>query len=148
MYRLSDYKMVKNYKPHQSSEIDDVQILYSSSMGPNHEPHAVCIFYQASSKNVLVYDCAMYRTLDPNQLAIVNRLYPFKNEIKFAIPKTIQGKNKAGGPFVIMYATMLLLKIDPDNTAIRLNNVHGDEALYMRLHILNMFANRRLTSMI
>lgn len=146
MYRLFDYKKVHNYKPHKSIDIDDVQILYSPSMGPKEEPHAVCIYYQASSQNVLVYDCAMYNSLDPNQLKIVNRLYPFKKEIIFMQPKTVRS-DRLCGPFVVVYATMLLLKGDPAKIPIRLNHVHGDETLYMRFHILNMFANRRLTMM-
>lgn len=147
MYSRAMFKNVSNCRPHRSSEIDDVQLLHSPSMKAPYGAHILCIFYQASSKNVLVYDSGMYKLLDPMQLEIVNRLYPFKNEIKFVTPKTLQGETRACSLFAVIYATMLLLKVDPVNTAIRLNHVHGDEALYMRLHILNMFAKRKLALM-
>lgn len=138
---------VSDYRPHRSSEIDDIQILYSKSMRPPHGAHVLCIFYQASSKNVLVYDSSMYGFLDPNQMAIVNRLYPFKKNIVFVEPKTQQGNTKGCTVFAVIYATMLLQKVDPAHTEIKFNHIHGDGALYLRLHILNMFANRKLALM-
>lgn len=146
-YRLNAYENVQNYKPHRSSEIDDVQILYSQGMRPNHGPHALCIYYQASSQTVRVYDSAMYKSLDPTQQIIVERLYPFRKDIDFIEPKSRQHKTPTCGIFAIIYANMLLLGADPADTEFKLNNVHGDDTLYMRLHILNMFVNRKLALM-
>lgn len=42
---------------------------------------------------------------------------------------------------------LLLLGKDPAEQSVKLNDVHGEEGLYLRLHTLDMFANRRLTLM-
>lgn len=60
-------------------------------------------------------------------------------------PKTLQTDNTSCGIFAIMYATTLMLGEDPVDSAYKLNNVYGDETLYKRLHILKMFAHRKLT---
>lgn len=141
MYDVLNYHNVGNYKPH-SSETDDVQILY----GEGAVGHVICIKYKASSRTVHVYDSLMRKTLDTTQLKIIQRLYPNVNgRIVYEQPKTIQTDNTSCGVFAILYATTSMLEKDPVDTAFKLNNVHGDETLYMRIHILKMFAHRKLT---
>lgn len=145
-YYLHDYDDVLNYKPHSSTTINDVQILYGFP-GPYEGAHALCIYYQASSQNVLVYDSSTFENLDPTQRQIVDRLYPFKRDIVYVTPKTRQDETPTCAIFSVIYATMLLLGYDPVDYGFRLNELYGDDTLYMRLHILNMFANRKLTLM-
>lgn len=59
----------------------------------------------------------------------------------------MQGKNDICALFAITYATMLLLGKDPAEDSFKLNKVHGEEGLYMRLHTLDMLANRRVMLM-
>lgn len=146
MYSIGDFHNVDNIKPHKSSKINDVQIS-CGIMRPGSNPHALCIFYHADSKEVRVYDSSMFEKLDSKQLEIIARLYPFNKGIVHKKAKTLQGKTPTCGFFALIYATMLLLGDDPEKTAFKLNGVHGDETLYMRLHILNMFANRKLALM-
>lgn len=150
MYPISYYENVENFQPHKSSEIDDIQIL-AGIFGGNRRAHAMCIYYQASNKFVLIYDSMdpmIYKnSLDPIQKIILDKLYPFKKDIIFIKPKSYQDKSPSCAIFAIMYATMLFLKLDPANTEIKLNCVHGDETLFMRLHILKMFAERKLSLM-
>lgn len=146
MYSIDDFDSVDNFKSHNSSKKNDVQISYGY-MRPRTNPHAICLFYHADSKEVRVYDSSMFEKLDSKQLEIIARLYPFNKGIVYKTPKTRQGFNPTCGVFATIYATMLLLGIDPEKTEIKLNRVHGDETLYMRLHILNMFGNRKLTLM-
>lgn len=119
--------------------------------GFSKRAHAMCIYYQASSQNVLIYDSMdpmIYKnSLDPTQKKILNILYPFKKEIHFIEPKTYQDQSPSCAIFAIMYATMLLLNKDPAKIEIKLNHIHGDDTLHMRLHILKMFAERKLTLM-
>lgn len=146
MYPIDYSKTVEKFQPHKSSQIDDVQILVGI-FGPSECAHAICIYYQASSQNVLIYD-----SLDPmiynknllhsTQKITIDILYPFKKDIIFVEPKTYQTES----PSCAIFA-MLLLKEDPGITKIKLNHVHGDDTLYMRLHILKMFAARKLTLM-
>lgn len=140
LYEVPNYHNVGNYKPHLS-KTDDVQILY----GEGAVGHVICIEYKASSRTLHVYDSLMQKTLDTTQLTIIQRLYPNVNDrIVYEQPKTIQTDNTSCGVFAILYATTLMLKKDPVDTAFKLNNVHGDETLYMRIHILKMFAHRKL----
>lgn len=127
-------------------KVDDVQILYGKVTGENAIGHVICIRYKASSRTLHIYDSLMKKTLDPTQLKIIQRLYPdIKGRIIYEKPKTLQTDNSSCGVFAIMYATTLMLKKDPADIAFKLNNVHGDPSLYMRMHILKMFAHRKLS---
>lgn len=47
----------------------------------------------------------------------------------------------------IIYAAMLLLGYDPLDRSFKLNDVYGDDTLYTRMKIMNMFENQKLTLM-
>lgn len=147
MYPVANYHSIDNFVQHESCETNDVQILYDGEVGSQDIGHAICINYQASSQNVLVYDSQMSEKLEPKQEEIIRKLYPFKKGIVFKKPKTTQGLIHTDPIFTIMYATMLLLNTDPSKNDLKLNTVFGEEALYMRLHILDMFANEKLSLM-
>lgn len=137
---------IEKFEEHNSSKTKDVQVLYN--VKSEELSHAICIFYQPSNQKVLVYDSLMKNKLEPRQKEIISQLYPFKTDIVFMKPKTIQGyTHQTDAVFAMIYATMLLLGNDPCNHDFKLNTVSGDETLYMRLHILNMFANRKLSLM-
>lgn len=145
LYHVLNYHRVEHYKPHLN-ESDDVQILYGKGTDKGAIGHVICIRYRASSSTLHVYGSLMKKTLDPTQLKIIHRLYPkVNNRIIYKQPKTLQTDNTSCGIFAILYATTLMLKKDPVDTAFELNNVHGDQTLYMRMHILKMFAHRKLT---
>lgn len=146
MYSINDFHSVDSFKPHSSSKKNDVQISFGY-MRPRSNPHAICLFYHADSKEVRVYDSSMFEKLDSKQLEIIAKLYPFNKGIVYKTPKTRQHLTNTCAVFAIIYATMLILGDDPEKTEFKLNRVHGDDTLYMRLHILNMFANRKLILM-
>lgn len=106
MYSLLDYKNVWKYNPHRWRDIDDVQILYSAGMRTNHGPHAICIYYEADSQKVLVYDSSMYKLLDPTQQFIIGKLYPFNKGIVFKEPKNLQGNTNS----ILMNTIKIILK--------------------------------------
>lgn len=142
MYPTSTYHSINDFKQHKSTESNDVQILYSGL--PDSVGHATCIQYHASSGKVRVYDSIMLR-LNPIHMQIVAKLYPYNQGIEYKEPKSLQGKTEICSLFAITYATMLLLGKDPAEYSFKLNDVHGEEGLYMRFNTLDMFVNRKLT---
>lgn len=148
MYPVTTFHSKEKYLPYNnSSKTDDVQILYSGEIGAKGPGHAICIYYHASTQKVLIYDSAMNNELDPNGEEIIRKLYPFNTGIIFRTPKTQQGEARNCAVYAIIYATALLLGTDPIEFAFRANYVYGEDGLYMRMHILNMFANRKLVLM-
>lgn len=145
MYRRhrnsSDYE---HYQLHESADIDDVQILFGGSSDPSVMGHWFCIRYEATSRKVLVYDATMKDILEPIHRKIIHRLYPYRSGIAFRKPKTIQTDETSCGLYSIIYATTIILGEEPAKYDLKLNYVLGDESLYMRLHILKMFAHRKL----
>lgn len=145
---------LNDYQTHSPRTIDDVQLIYGTYFHNTQywamihvTYHSVCILYKAISRTVHVYDSAMDYRLDDRQLNIISELYPYNLGIIFERPTALQNHHPTCAIFAITYATMLLLGADPKNTSIRLNKVHGDETLYMRMHILNMLATRKLSLM-
>lgn len=92
MYPVGTYHSIEQFKEHNSTKTNDVQILYDGEIGSKQEGHAVCIYYQASSQNVLVYDSLVANKLDSTHMRIIRRLYPFNKGIVFQTPKFVQGK--------------------------------------------------------
>lgn len=140
------------YKEHYSKDVDDVQILFDyiplgcqDVAGNSISGHTKCIHYKASVQKVYVYDSGLSGTLSQSERQIINILYPFNKGFSFKRPKTVQDCHYPTCViFSIAYATMLLLGENPTEEEIRLNEVHGDETLYMRIHLLNTFVNRKL----
>lgn len=145
-YHVIDYYSTRDFKPHRSSKINDVQIFIGNT-DINDGAHAICVYYEASSKNVLIYDSSMWKRLDSKQLEIIDTLYPFKNDIVFMEPKSLQFDAPTCAVFSTIYANMLLLGSDPSKVGFKLNEVYGDSTLYMRFHILKILSNRKLTLM-
>lgn len=146
MYPLNVHNNV-SYEKHTMSHLDDVQILCRErSMDKTIRGHVICIHYEASTKKVNVYDSGMFDILDEKQKSIIKTLYPYNTGTDFKRPKTVQVTYTCG-LFAMMYATMLLLKKDPAEFPIKLNEVAGDQTLYMRMHVLNMLVRRKLALM-
>lgn len=145
MYRRhhnsSDYQ---HYQTHESADIDDVQIFFGGICDPSVMGHWFCIRYEATSRKVIVYDTIMKDTLEPIHRKIIDRLYPYRSGIVFRKPKTIQTDETSCGLYSIIYATTIILGKEPAKYDLKLNYVLGDESLFMRLHILKMFAHRKL----
>lgn len=150
MYRIGTIDL-NVYQVHNSIETDDVQIIFgtydddeTSSTNVHPQLHAICICYRASTQMVHVYDSSMVNWVDNREKNIIQRLYPYNKGIYIETPLSIQDDHPTCAIFAITYATMLILGKDPAVHRIKLNNVHGDITLYMRIHILNMFAKRKL----
>lgn len=153
MYRIRT-RDLNVYQTHSPSTIDDVQLIFGTYFHNTQywakihvTYHAVCILYKANTQTVHVYDSSMDYRLDVRQRDIISKLYPNNLGIIFERPIALQNHHPTCAIFAIIYATMLLLGADPKNTSIKLNKVHGDETLYMRMHILNMLATRKLSLM-
>lgn len=146
MYSVTNYHSIDKYLQHNSSR-NDVQILYNGAIGTQEPGHAICIYYQASNQKVLVYDSAMNNELKPTEEEIIRRLYPYNTGIFFETPKTLQGATLTCAVYASAYATALFLGMDPVEFEFKSNEVHGDDSLYLRIHMLNMFANRKLVLM-
>lgn len=150
MYPLNVHGDVE-YKQHYSETIDDVQIIFDTVESGHRDVagnavggHTKCIHYKASVQRVYVYDSAMLMAVTQGEEEIINILYPFNKGIKFQRPKTIQDHHATCAIYSMMYATILLLNGDPTKLEIKSNKIHGDETLYMRIHLLNILANRKL----
>lgn len=145
MYPVTAYHSIEKVKQHSSSKTNDVQIFHDGEIGAMDLGHITCIYYQASSQKVLVYDSLLTHKLNSIQKEIIRKLYPFNKGIEFETPKFLQDKTQNGcGVFAIMYATILLLNADPSEIDFKFNTVLGDTTIYMRLHILNMFVKQKL----
>lgn len=147
MYNLDAYDSVENFTPHNSSTTNDVQIVYIGGLDRSVPGHVICMVYNANKQKVQLYDSAMTIKLTPYLLNIIYKLYPYNKGISIKKPIELQGNSETCAFFAICYATMSLLGQNPAKDPIDLNKVHGDKTLYMRLHILNMFANRKLALM-
>lgn len=154
MYRQSIFVVSKYLTPHTKSE-DDVQILYSgpndqtSDTGANLElggvGHWICIHYQVATQTLFVHDSLFLKHLSPHQMDVIKILYPNrKGKIIFVKPKYTQTEYVSCGLFAIYHATTILVGQHLNDSDLALNYVNGDTTLYMRLHILKMFANRQL----
>lgn len=140
------------YQVYNDSTIDDVQIIFGTYRDDEiywtkvHPPlHAICICYKASTQKVHVYDSSMVDWVDDREEEIIQKLYPYNKGIHFETPLSIQDSHPTCAVFAITYATMLILGQDPAIHPIKLNNVHGDITLYMRIHILKMLVTRKLS---
>lgn len=144
MYPVDDQGKVK-FRKHNISN-DDVQILYGLGFDANdpNEGHAICIYYRAFTQRIEVYDSAQHGWLSGEQLNAIRKLYPKNTPIDFKVPRTVQGHSPTCAIFATAYATMLILNHDPEQTPISLNTIYGDDTLFMRIHLLNMLANRQL----
>lgn len=145
MYYVFNYQIIENYRQYNSTEIDDVQILYSGIVQIGAVGHWICTYYKASTRKVFVYDSLNRKYVNEVQHSIISRLYPDrKGSINYVKLKIIQTDETSCGIFSIFYATTLLLGEKPENIDVKMNYVYGDPSLYMRLHILKMFANQKL----
>lgn len=147
MYYLDAYDSVENFTPHKSKEANDVQIVYTGGLDRSVPGHVICMVYNATRQTVRLYDSRMRIKFTPKLLHIIHRLYPYNKGISIKKPIATQGNSDTGAIFSIIYATMSLLGQNPAKDPIYLNQVHGDKTLYMRMHIMNMFANRKLALM-
>lgn len=150
MYYDFDFQMIVHpdlsvLTAHSSNDTDDVQILFGGSGGESIG-HWICINYKISNQNIYVYDSFYGQHLNPTQEKINFLLYPYHQDVVYVDPKTYQKGATSCGIFAIFYATNLLLGKAPENIKPKLNHVYGDQSLYMRLHVMRMFASRQLAA--
>lgn len=134
-----------NLKVHSSNNTDDVQILFGG-VGGESIGHWICINYKVSNQNIYVFDSFYGKHLNPTQEEIAFLLYPYHQDVVYVDPKFYQKDVTSCGIFAIFYATNLLLGKNLANIKPRLNNIYGDQSLYMRLHVMRMFANHQLAA--
>lgn len=143
-----DYDMqFKNFTAFESDDpnASDIQILYGGALVEGNIGHWKCIHYTADTRKVHVYDSLYSTAVDKTQQEILHGLYPLMDaDIDFVEPKHLQRGVTACGIHAIFYATTILLGKDPKEIEPKINTIRGDHSLYMRLHVLKMFANRKL----
>lgn len=133
------------YDPKDDDDGSDIQILYSGAAGGNNIGHWKCVQYRARTNKVYVYDSLYGKFLNVEQKRLIFELYLLMEEDTiFVEPKYLQSGPTSCGIHSIFYATTLLLGQDPTQVELKINKVRGDQSLYMRLHVLKMFANRKL----
>lgn len=147
MYYLDAYDSVENFTPHKSRETNDVQIVYIGAMDRSVPGHVITMVYNATKQKVHLFDSAMKIKFIPKLWNIIHRLYPYNKGISIKRPIAQQGNSDTCAIFSIIYATMSFLGQNPGKDIVNLNKVYGDKTLFMRLHIMNMFANRKLALM-
>lgn len=134
-------------KPYISKEKDDIQVFFGNVFDFKSTMVRIwiCTYYEASTQTLYVYDSLYQKKLNKGQLEIIKILYPHKKDkIIYVKPKNMPTDDRTCGLYTIFYATTLLLGQKPENIDVKINDVYGDPGLYMRLHILKMFANRKL----
>lgn len=145
-----NFSKVKIYKskdnqPHNSKGTDGLRILIGGRVGPNKDPNWLCIRYNGITKKLHVYDNVFSGS---NVTDIINMQFPDNaGPIIYEKSKTPQAKPAASGIYAMIYATALLQGEDPAKNTFKLNHGYGDECLFMRLHLLKIFANKRLSAM-
>lgn len=133
------------YPVHNQTK-NDVQILFAD--GKYAVGHVMCIFYDATSRTIFVYD---RQPLNEIQMFIINRRYPNHSNISHIEPKTKLRDHTSCGPFSIAYATTLILGHDPKTHKLTTPIPSGscfprkfDNSKIFRKHILKMFKSKQL----
>ncbi|XP_031623391.1 uncharacterized protein LOC116340831 [Contarinia nasturtii] len=134
------------YPVHNDTK-NDVQILFAE--GIKTAGHAMCIFYDAANKTVVVYDG---QNLNDKQMMIILRRYPNYQYITYIHPKTKQRDSTSCGPFSVAYATSLILGHDPKTHKLTTTTLPSvscfprkfDDSKIFRKHILKMFKSKKL----
>lgn len=146
MYYDFDFQM-RNFSTFKSNDpnANDIQILFGGAGGEDNIGHWKCIQYRADTRKVYVYDSLYSTMVDEVQQNIIFHMYPITEEdIIFVKPKYLQSGATSCGIHSIFYATTMLLGKDPSEVKVKINEIRGDKSLYMRLHVLKMFANKKL----
>lgn len=144
MNRVTSFDMVNilNYyfpeKYAQETAHDDIQIIYGGEIGGNVVGHFICIYFNATSQSIQVYDSLYLRKLSPEQENILKHRYPGK-EVIFMRPKSLQMDFTSCGAYVIAYATSLILGYDPVDFEFEVNTYDIDKSMALRRHIGAMF---------
>lgn len=90
----------------------------------------------------------MKNNLKGIQENIFDKVFPDKvKPVVYDKSKTPAADPASSGLYAIVYAATSLNGEDPAKIKFHINDMYGDPALYMRLHILKMFANNRVSSM-
>lgn len=144
---------VKNLEPHNQKTVDGLRIMCAGRIGPANVPNWICIKYNSYTKKLHVYENVDISTIhksnvQPIQEHIINVMFPKKEgPISYDDSITPKAEPESSGLYAIIYATTLLMDEDPTTIKFQMNDMYGDQGLYMRLNILKIFANRRLTSL-
>lgn len=137
---------------HDAKGNDGLRILSAGRNGPKKARNWLCIKYNSYTKNLHVYDnivsmLHVRMEVEPIYENILDKMFPDKVAMVYDKSKTPRSDISASGLYAIIYAATSLNGEDPAKIKFQTNDMYGDPALYMRLHILKMFANNRLSSM-
>lgn len=144
---------VRENKVHKPKGTDGLRILSAGRVGPKKEHNWLCVKYNSYTGKLHVYDnvyvlSTVKSTVQPIQETICNKMFPdIKQPIEYDKSKTPQADPASSGLYAMIYAATSLNGEDPSKIKFQINDMYGDPALYMRLHILKMFANNRLSPM-
>lgn len=144
MYHEFKMRDLDNYEAVGENN-DDIQILSNGEMERDVVGHWICVRYKGATQTVYVYDSLFRKRLNMEQKEIIQQLYPKRNgSIVYFQQEYVQTDYTSSGIFAMFYASILLMGEDPKTHAISLNHVIGDPSIFMRLSLLEMFANHQL----
>lgn len=148
-HQFKDYTVLKMWQtsntdafvPEHDLNKNDIQILYKGVESLQQTlGHYVCVRYKesiAGGRSLLVFDSSKVKSLNDSQKKVLAKRYKNIKPIK---PKlyTEQSDNTPCGIFALAYATSCFFNQNPMDISYKLNQVFGDEALYMRIHLLQI----------
>lgn len=144
----------RNNKVHDSKGTDGLRILSFGRIGQQKVNNWICVKYNSYTKKLHVYDNDIFISslvmdnLKSIQENIFDKIFPDKvRPIVYGKSKNRPADPASIGLYAIIYAATSLNGEDPTKIKFQTNDMYGDPALYMRLHILKMFANNRVSSM-
>lgn len=120
-YDLVDHKVCDESK-------NDIQILYGGIYKSNE--HWICLFYEAKTRFINIYDSLCKHSLNDHQFDILGKLYPFltnlSSHIIFKTPKLIQSPNDnvSCGIFALYYLVLILKGYLPEEE-VNIENRHN-----------------------
>lgn len=143
----------KDNKAHNSKGTDGLRILFGGRVGTNKDPNWICISYHGNTQTLHVYDNVfsgsnMKGNITEIQENFIKKQFPDRTgPILYEESTTPHAKPAASGIYAMIYATTFLQGEDPARITFKLNYGYGDKCLFMRLHLLKIFANKQLVVM-
>lgn len=78
---------------------------------------------------------------------IIRKIFPQKDlPIIYEKSRFAQATPASSGVWALAYAATVLNGEDPTKIKFEMNHIHGDKSLPMRLHIMKIFSDRKLSA--
>lgn len=131
------------YPVHNNYTKNDIQIL-NSQPGGDGIGHAICIFYEATSRKIFVYD---NQPLDETQMYMLIKRYhylSFPDSIEYVYPNPKQNDETSCAIYSIAYATSLIQAHDPRTLKLRRPQIVACSFFPQKFDYVKVFRNRIL----